>query len=130
MAEFKDVLDEAYAAATAAMKKEFEREPESETAYDCGFAWVIVEDARNPFVAWCRKQNEKAGDKHSRARSDSELVHGAKSYTTGWQFWCPGTWPQEAKYRQSIRIWRKGAEAFAETLQRAGIAAHSASRLD
>jgi hypothetical protein len=35
---------------------------ENPNAFDCGFAWVVVEPARGPFVSYCKERH--LGDKH------------------------------------------------------------------
>ena len=83
---------------------------EVERGLDCGFAWVIVNPARGPFVAWCKANN--IGHKH---------------YKAGWEFWYSAFDPTNT---QSISVHEAAAKAFAESLQSEGINASWGSRLD
>lgn len=112
--EWGRLLDRAEAAATNAIRAELLRKDDSKFEFDCGFAWVII-PANNGFARWCKKQRVET----------KEVRFGNSGYPTGWQFWCPGQYSG-----QSVRIWRAGAEAFAEVLQMAGLVATSCSRLD
>lgn len=103
-----DIYSQALGAANSAIAAELALQPEDPMAFDCGFAWVIVRPARGPFIQWCK---------------DRDL--GGKAYGGGWQFWCPGSW-----HGQSVRVWQKGAQAFAQALSTQGLKATWDSRLD
>lgn len=113
--DFQTMLNRAHEIAAEAIKAELLHEPENPNAFDCGFAWVSVNPATSPFIVWCRKQ----------AKVSDNPLYGSKRYGGGWQFWCPGNY-----MGQSIRVFRKGAEAFSGYLQTQGYNASTGSRLD
>lgn len=76
----------------------------------CGFAWVHIDDARDPFVKYFRSKFPDAGH------------HG---HPKGWDIWNPG-----GSYTQSMEVKEQGAEAFAKVLRDAGINAYAQSRAD
>lgn len=91
---------------------------ESLRGFDCGFAWVHVE-TRHPFVNWCKAQIRLA------ATSEAANVYGSKGYPTGWQFWCPCD-----VQTQSITVFQRAAEAFAEVLKTYNVPCGTGSRYD
>jgi hypothetical protein len=112
----QEIFEEASNAARAAVKLETDRlnAKYPGTHYDhhgcCGFAWVTIVPAREPFVTWCKKQTGRE--------------YGSKAYGDGWQFWSPGY------SGQSLDIKEIGAHAFAEVLKKYGLDACVGSRMD
>lgn len=100
------IFAEATAAARAAVAKAASEMSDAQGC--CGFAWVQVCPATDPFVRWCKKNG-----------------HGDKHWSRGWWFSNPGN-----HRGQRIDIIEAGAKAFSETLQRHGLDAHWSSRLD
>lgn len=79
----------------------------NEAALTCGFAWVVIRPGTCSFARWAKK-NVPLTDKH---------YHG------GVRIWCPlGT--------QSMAIKEAYCEAYARTLNAAGIDAYAGSRMD
>lgn len=96
----------------------------------CGFAWVIINPARGPFITWLKKQITAAGEgKEGReqrlAIQNAEQRYGSKSWDKGWNIWNPG----ESR-AQTIDMPEAGAKAFAEVLRKYGIDANWGSRID
>lgn len=120
MTDFWTVFEAAHKAAADAIDAEVAREPENMHAFDCGFAWVVVNNGLHPFVRWCRKMA-----KHPMLTDTQRAMFGDRSYPRGWQFWKPGNFAG-----QSVRIHRVGALAFAAVLNAAGIPAVARERLD
>lgn len=116
--DYDAILNEAHAAARAAVAAEVAARPERETDFDCGFAWVTV-DGNSAIARHCRAKL-KAGSDHA-----TRHVYGDKGAVRGWQWWKPGGFGG-----QSIRIHRKGSEAFVAKLGEYGIRADMGSRLD
>lgn len=116
--DFETILTEAHDAARKAVAAEVAARPEREADFDCGFAWVIVE-GNSALARHCRAKLKDANNHATRDR------YGDKGYPKGWQWWKPGNFNG-----QSVRIHRKGAEAFIEALGRHGIRADAGSRLD
>lgn len=74
----------------------------------CGFAYVIIPNARQPFVKWLKANNI-----------------GSKHYKGGWCIWNPNENPT-----QSMDIKIEGAKAFVKSLQDQGFTCHYESRPD
>ena len=74
----------------------------------CGFAWVVIPNARQSFVKWLKAN--KIGD---------------KNYGGGWCIWNPNENPT-----QSMDIKIEGARAFVKSLQDQGIDCYYGSRAD
>lgn len=124
MTAYAAIFKEATEAAEKAIADEVAREPENQWSFDCGFAWVIVEDGRHPFINWCKAQIKELGGENGPRRGEAR-VFGSKHYKKGWQFWEPGHFAG-----QSVRIHEKGARAFADVLKKYDIPAYADSRLD
>ena len=77
--------------------------------WPCGFAWVNVRPATQPFARWLKK----AG-----------IVEWA-SYQGGYDIWNPSNNPT-----QSMDAKEAGARAYARVLQDKGIHAYAQSRMD
>lgn len=110
------VYNEAYAAASAAMKDYLVRIG-SEPMY-CGFAWVKIKPAKGGFVNYCKKNNL-----------------GSVAYNGGYQIWKPGGWPSSAEvgfqiYGQSMDVNEEGSRAFAKVLRDNGLEAYMECRAD
>jgi hypothetical protein len=73
----------------------------------CGFAWVVVSPATQPFARWLKKNG---------------IVEG-KSYGGGYSIWC-------SLFNQSITRKEAWASAFAKVLGKYNIKCYSSSRLD
>lgn len=127
MTDWESIIKAAHDAAKAAVIAEVEREPENPHAFDCGFAWVTIEGV-GPLARFARAQVARIEREHEPGTfpyNVGKRVYGDKGYPRGWQWWCPG------EFRgQSVRIHRKGAEAFANALAPHGIRAVVGSRLD
>ena len=96
-------------AMTAAKNAEREfMEQHGEPMY-CGFSWVRIDKARQPFVTWLKKNN--IGDKPYVGR--------------GWHIWNPA-----GNNTQSMDIKMTGARAFAKVLRDNGIEAYADCRAD
>lgn len=121
---FNEILTAAHAAAAAAVAAEVAARPESETDFDCGFAWVTV-DGTSPIARHCRQALKDPTTKPPHQIKGDRSRYGDKGYPKGWQWWKPGNFNG-----QSIRIHRKGSEAFAAELAKYGIRADVGSRLD
>lgn len=129
----KAIYEEACQAAAAAVRAN--RHLENPNAFDCGFAWVVIQPARGPFVNWLRKQSNEmiaaAGDRRARQQAEGEANHlygRRRDYGGGgWEFWMPGGREHSG---QSIAVFEAGANAMAEVLKRHGIPAQVGSRLD
>lgn len=132
------IWKEAEEAAKAAVRANAHRE--NPTAFDCGYAWVVVKPARGPFFSWLRAAKKARVDAAKRlahhtsaqvrrAEQEADSIYGhVREYGGGgWQFWMPG---RSEHNGQSIAVFEAGAKAFAEVLQRHGIAAQFGSRLD
>ena len=74
----------------------------------CGFAWVVIRPARGPQVTFMKNHDI-----------------GSRSIEGGWRIWNPGNAPTQA-----ITIKEKGAQAFADVLERYGIKCFADSRMD
>jgi hypothetical protein len=98
---YKEAFSEAHQAGVEYRKKF------GEPMY-CGFAWVVINDGRSPFVNWCRKANI-----------------GHKNYGKGWQIWNPAD-----DMTQSMDIKECEARAFANALMKHGIECYVGSRPD
>jgi hypothetical protein len=113
---YKAILAEAEAAAVEAIKANAGRE--NRFAFDCGFAWAVIEDGRSDLY------------KAAKQAKSGEPGYGHKNYgAPGWQVWMPGRHGSGFN-GQSVGIFEAGARAFAEVLKKHGFAAHWSSRLD
>jgi hypothetical protein len=112
----KAILAEAEAAAQAAVQANAHRE--NQFAFDCGFAWAVIEDGRSDIA-----KAAKLAKPHEPGYGHKAYGRGAK----GWHVWMPG---RGGFNGQSVGIFEAGARAFAEVLKGYGIAAHWSSRLD
>lgn len=112
---FEGILDEAYAAAKAAVAGMPDRPL-------CGFAWVTI-DGREPLAYHCRDRSRSK--KFAMDTSAARRRYGRKGEPAGWQFWNPGFFAG-----QSIDAKEAGARAFREVLAKYGINATCGSRLD
>lgn len=136
------IFTEATEAACQAVRDN--RHRENPNAFDCGFAWVVVKPATCEFIRGLRplikayvaaKEKELAGAgmaphfaaNQARQHAESKFGHTRDYGGGGWQFWMPG---RSEHNGQSIAVFEAGARAFAEVLQRHGIAAQVDSRLD
>jgi hypothetical protein len=135
--DFEAILTQAHAAAAAAQAGMVE----DKTAFDCGFAWVQVEDGRSPFVNYCRKtakaklaeldkrfaraETAAARGDHAAAGGAVGRRYGTKHWSKGWLFWGPG----EAAV-QAISIHQAGAMAFHLVLAQHGVISSTGSRYD
>ena len=72
----------------------------------CGFAWVKISPATQPFARWLKKQG-----------------HADKAYGGGYDLWCSG-------FGQSITRKEKWAYAVADVFKKHGIICYANSRLD
>lgn len=124
--DFELILSDAYKAATRAILVHSLHHKEQE--FNCGFAWVTI-DGTEPLARHCHKALV-AGNKTGWTDRDTKMFYGSKGYPTGWQFWCPGDWPETHRHRQDMDFHRAGAEAFAKSLATYGIRATVGSRLD
>lgn len=118
--DYEAILDEAHAAAAAAVAK---LGPENPNALDCGFAWVTI-SGNHPLARFARKQvktAEAAGDRRYVVRQR----YGSAGITRGWEFWKPGNFPGQA-----IGHHLAGATAFNEVLARHNIVGTLGSRYD
>jgi hypothetical protein len=112
--QYKAILAEAEEAARAAVEANKHRE--NQFAFDCGFAWAVIEDGRSPLV------------KAAKLAGRGEPGYGHKNYgAPGWQVWMPGRGNFNG---QSVGIFEAGAKAFVEVIKKYGFAAHWSSRLD
>ncbi len=73
----------------------------------CGFAWVKVTPATQPFAKWLKKTGK---------------VQGA-AYGGGYDLWV-------SDYSQSMQLKEAYAYAFADVLKAAGVTAYAQSRMD
>lgn len=124
------IWEEATEAARAAVRGA--RHLENPTAFDCGYAWVVITPARGPFINWLRAQKTahvqaRPGDRRAPHDADSRWGSRRDYGGGGWQFWMPG---REEHSGQSIAVFEAGAQAMAEVLQRHGMNAQAGSRLD
>lgn len=111
---FEEILDEAHAAAKAAISK---LGPENPNALDCGFAWVCL-PGNASFARRCSNAAKKATD-------NDPARYGRKMASTGWTFWKPGGFGGQA-----IGHHEAGARAFRDVLAKHGIRADLGSRYD
>lgn len=125
--DFANILREAHEAATLAIA-EYSL-THSEQPFNCGFAWVTI-SGTEPLARYCRNQIEAAKYFPPSQRNAVEFIHGSKGYPTGWQFWCPGDWPDTHPHRQDMDFYRAGAQGFGKKLAEFGIRATTGSRLD
>lgn len=107
-ARFATALDNAYAAATAAVAGMVE----NTRALNCGFAWVTTHD--RTFNEWCRKQ-VIACDMNNELNTPQALNEAKRKYGTanqpGRMFWSPARAPV-----QQVDIHEAGAKAFSNSL--------------
>lgn len=127
--DFAAILKEAHEAAARAQ----DGMVENPNAFDCGFAWVVI-DGSDDLARACRKAIKAKVKEHTAmgiphpertAETDMRPFWGSKGYPTGWQFWMPGCAPVQA-----VGIHEAGAKAFALVLGKHGIRAEWRSRLD
>jgi len=113
--DYAKILTEAHAAASAAQVGM----TDNPRAFDCGFAWVII-DGQDGLARYCRAEIKRAGGERQASR-----IFGGKGYPKGWQFWKPGNFNG-----QSVGVHEAGARAFRDKLAEYGIRADVGSRLD
>lgn len=136
---YQKILTEAHQAATDAIAAHIAA-GNKEHPFNCGFAWVTI-DGTGGLARWCRKEIKRTNDA-ARAITGGNSAHsinkahrrhirklGDKGYPSGWQFWCPGEWP-EGHYRQDMDFHAVGSRAFQKKLGEHGIVATVGTRLD
>jgi hypothetical protein len=131
--DFDKILDEAVAAATAAILAKFTA-GDSEHQFNCGFAWVNI-DGKEPLANYCRKMLKSEVGQSTQFKREYEIRYGGKGYPSGWQFWAPGDWPASSVvgkpvYQQDMDFKAAGASAFQKVLADYGIRATVGTRLD
>lgn len=111
--EARGILLAADIAATEAVQAN--KHLENPNAFDCGFAWVVIENGRSQIV------------KAAKAAKPHQPGYGHMSHKRGYHVWMPG---RGGFGGQSIAVFEAGAQAFADVLKAKGIACHVDSRLD
>ena len=131
--DFDKILDEAHAAATAAILAHFAA-GKREAPFNCGFAWVTI-DGVSPLARYCRKMlNSEVGQSRQFQR-EYEIRYGSKGHPTGWQWWGPGNWPSAKDmgfpvYTQDMDFKAAACRAFQDVLANYGYSATVGTRLD
>lgn len=137
-AYFEAILDEAHAAAKAAVDA---MGPEDRNALDCGFAWVTV-DGMEPLARYCRDKAKEIEVERTNAAARAivggDSVHnanvpyvvkarkyGSKAHPKGWQWWKPGGFNGQA-----IGHHEAGAKAFRDVLAKHNIVGTTGTRYD
>lgn len=133
------IFTEAQEAAKAAVRGA--RHLENPNAFDCGFAWVIVQPATCPFIRGLKKVAKAHiaavlagmpvvdGRAERLVAQEARTVYGwRRDYGGGgWEFFMLGAREHTG---QSVAVFEAGAVAFAAVLDRYGIPAQVGSRLD
>jgi hypothetical protein len=129
MHDYGKILDEAFAAADAAIAKRFD-EGHREQPFNCGFAWVTI-PGTHPLARYCRKIIRTELGMYNASR-DVIRRYGDRGYPKGHQWWKPGSWPANApdRYQQDMSFHYAGAHAFAKVLKAYGIDAKAHQRQD
>jgi predicted esterase YcpF (UPF0227 family) len=83
---------------------------ERSRGFDCGFAWVVIAPATQPFAKWTKK-----------------FGISSKHYAGGQCIWYSNL---HSLPTQSVSVHQAAAQAAADVLQRANIKAYTGSRLD
>ena len=130
---FEKILNEAHAAATAAIRAMFDA-GKSEQPFNCGFAWVTI-DGTSPMARHCRKMANSETGQSKAFKSEYHHRYGDKGYPRGWQWWGPGDWPSSQEmghpvYTQDMDFKAAGARAFQDVLGTYGYNATVGTRLD
>ena len=138
--DYEKIFAEAIAAANEAQDRALAPYGGKEPQFACGFVWVKVTPATDPFVKWCKKQISDHGLKHDSVGNITDTLNDPESKSIryrlarafgspgtygSWEFWAPGNFRG-----QWINCKEAGAEAFANVLKNYGIQAVWSSRLD
>jgi predicted esterase YcpF (UPF0227 family) len=84
--------------------------PENKRGFDCGFAWIVLSPATQPFAKWTKKTG-----KSSKHYAGGQCIWYSKFHNLG---------------TQSVSVHQAAVQAAADVLQRANIKCYTGSRLD